>query len=336
MPMPYKVDFFDRNFNYQGWSLMADPELVFDYLTLDVSKLTLPNSLSIQRGWYAHITESGKQKWQGVVTAVSATEKNTTVSIKPLLSLFDTSVITSANNNTSAEQYIADILTDVFISNTDTAETIPGLEISVNSNTPNIQLASEEETQKVYDVIVLALEKAQIVVDAIFKPSQKKIFVAIEKATDHIVKINADAPGIIDSSFSFRDDYGQINKVIVYNKDKISQTAIFYAEDYAPPTVRKITSVSVGEDEAFSAKAKEAADKELEKKDFDNCIELIFPSGYKLIPDIDIGQETEIYHNGIKYTSFLTARELSKDSIVTLTFGSVRLDLTKILKLEGK
>lgn len=336
MPMPYKVDFFDRDFNYQGWSLMADPELIFDYLTLDVSKLTLPNSLPIQRGWYAHITESGKQKWQGVVTAVSSTEKNTSVSIKPLLSLFDTTVITAANNNTSAEQYIADVLTDVFISNTDEAEKIPGLEITVNSNTAGIQLTSEEETQKVQDVIVAALEKAQIVVNAVFKPSQKKIFVTIEKAINTIVKINADAPGIIDRSFSFRDDYGQINKVIVYNKDKVSQTAIFYADDYAPPTVRKITSVSVGEDETFSEKAKEAADKELEKKDFDNCIELMFPSGYKLIPDISIGQEAAIYHNGIKYTSYLTGREISKDSIITLTFGSVRLDLTKILKLEGK
>lgn len=335
MPMPYKAEFFDRDLNYQGWSLMADPEMIFDYLTLDVSKLTLPNSLPIQRGWYVHITESGKAKWQGVVTAVSATEKNTSVSVKPLISLFDTTVMTTVNNNLSAEQYIADILTATFINNSDTVEVINGLEILVNSNTTGVQLATEEETQKIHDVIVSALEKAQIVVNAEFKPSQKKIIVNIGTATATIVKIDADAPGIIDKSFSFRDDYGQVNKVIVYNKDKVSQTAVFYSEDYEPPTVRKITSVSVGDDETFSEKAKEAADKELEKKDFDNCIELSFPSSYKLIPDIEIGQEVNVYHSGKMYTSFLTGRQLSKTGIITLVFGSVRLDLTQILKMEG-
>lgn len=334
MQMPYKVEFFDRSYEFKGWSQMSTPELIFDYLSLDVSKLTLPGSLPVQRGWYAHITQAGVQKWQGVVTAVSATEQNTTVSIKPLLSLFDTTVLTTANNDKSAEQYIADLITSTFISNTDTVEVIDGLEVTANSNTANIQLAADEDTQEVQDVITSALEKAQIVVDCEFLPAKKKISVNIGKADSAVVKIDADAPGIISKSFSFRDDYGQVNKVIVYNKDNLSQTATFYADDYSPPTVRKVVSVSISGDDTFAKKAKEAADKELEGKDFDNCIELSFPSDYKLIPGISIGQEVEIYHEGVRYTSYLTGHEVAKDGTNTLIFGSVRLDLTKILKMR--
>ena len=335
MPMLYRIDFFNREFEWKGYSLMPDPDLSFDYLTLDPFKTNLPGVLPIERGWYVHITSSAKKPYQGIVSAVTDDGKSTSVSVKPLLSLFDIDVITTEDNLLSAERYIADIITDVFVDSSDAVERIPGLSVSTLSDTANVFLASDSDTQNLHDVIIRALENAQITVSVDFKPMSKEILVCIKKNNSPAIKINADVAEVIDKTFSFRDDYGTVNKVIVYNKDDISERAIFYADDYAPPAVRKITSVSLGSDDTFSDKAQEAAEKELAYKDFDNCIELKYSTNCKLLPDISIGQEANVYHSGAMYTSFLTGWEISKDT-TTLLFGSVRLDLTKILKLEAK
>lgn len=48
---------------------------------------------------------------------------------------------------------------------------------------------------------------------------------------------------------------------------------------------------------------------------------------------MEFGQEVEIISNGVAYRSILTGRERGKNT--KLVFGTVRLDLTKILRRSG-
>lgn len=336
MPMPYRVEFFDRDFTYQGQSVISAPALEYDYLTLDASKITLPGSVTVLRSWYALIKQNGTV-FSGVVTATESDGRTTTVSIAPLVSLFSFPFVKAPTAYTGGiEAYIAGILRDNLVTTVDTVERIPGLTVTAATTTTGVPLPLEGYIHDFWaDIAIPALEGGQIVIGAALDVQNHEIECVIAKAPTAPVKINADQKGIIDKSFSFRDDYGEINKVIVINKDTPTQTATYYAADYAAPTVRKVVEISLSSGDVWATKAKEAADKELERKAFDNSIELKFADGYKLIPAVEIGQKVDVYHAGRVYTSFLTGIKRA-GGITTLTCGSVRLDLTKILKMEGK
>ena len=49
---------------------------------------------------------------------------------------------------------------------------------------------------------------------------------------------------------------------------------------------------------------------------------------------LNIGRVVNIIHNGVAYNSILTGKEIS-NSLVKLIFGTIRLDLTKILNMKG-
>ena len=53
---PYKAEFFNRTFDFMFFSVIAAPEIVFDYLTLEKTSIVIPGIADISRGWYCHIT----------------------------------------------------------------------------------------------------------------------------------------------------------------------------------------------------------------------------------------------------------------------------------------
>ncbi len=69
------------------------------------------------------------------------------------------------------------------------------------------------------------------------------------------------------------------------------------------------------------------------KNKYSNLIELTTLSDDAMIHplDISIGQIVEVIHDGVVYNSLLSGREV-KDGLVTLIFGTIRLELTKYLK----
>ena len=125
-----------------------------------------------------------------------------------------------------------------------------------------------------------------------------------------------------------------MNKVIIYNSDNLSQSQIFYAEDYAAPAVQRIAEVSVGDGETFANVAREKSAELMRKSDNDNLIELTFRTSDRIIPDIGVGQPVRILKGGKEYHSVLTGFTV-KDGRKTYIFGGVRVDLSKRLKLKG-
>lgn len=102
--------------------------------------------------------------------------------------------------------------------------------------------------------------------------------------------------------------------------------------DRITPVIFNMTSVAVVTGSTFAAAAKDAADKQFDVDSYSNLIELTMVNDDMLImpTTIAIGQAVQVITNGASYTSILTGIERSTKT--KLIFGSIRLDLTKILK----
>jgi len=83
--------------------------------------------------------------------------------------------------------------------------------------------------------------------------------------------------------------------------------------------------------------AGEIAKKAFSSNKYSNYIELTYKKDDSMINPLTmaIGQEVNIIHEGVSYNSILSGREIQKNGLVKLIFGTVRLELTKILNMKG-
>ena len=338
MPTPYKAEFFDRNFDFKFFSVISEPQIKTDYLTLDKSSITVPSLAEISRGWFCHVTCGKDVVFQGTVASVNQSKNTTVIQLSPMISLFDVQVYKDRNtyNKTNLEGWIADIITENFINSGDSVQNITGLTVTASTVTNGIALNLTDNIHDFWsDIAVKAIENAKIAISCSFDPQIKAVTAVIKSYADQSeITIEADLPNVIDQYFSLRDDWGSTNKCVIINKEDESQQLSFYADDYTAPTVCKIEMITVGNDETFQDAAKDKADELLKKSDFDNLIELQFRSSDRIIPDIEIGRPCRIIKNGTVYHTVLTGIT-KKSGFKTLIFGGVRIDLTKILKLKG-
>lgn len=78
------------------------------------------------------------------------------------------------------------------------------------------------------------------------------------------------------------------------------------------------------------------AKKVFKNSKYQNLIELTVKADDTMINPLsmNIGQVVEIIHDGVTYNSILTGKEI-KGGLVKLIFGTIRLELTKILNMKG-
>lgn len=336
----YKAEFFDRNFNFTCFFVIEAPEIRMDYLTLEKTTIVIPSIAVIKRGWLCHITHGATVVYQGTVASVSQSRSKTTVQLSPMIALFDVQVYknrsTYNDDKTNLEGWMAQILTDTFIQSGDSVQNIPGMSVTVRTATNGIALNLKDNIHEFWkDIARKAIENAKIVIVCEFDPQFHTVSVEIcSHANDSELTIEADLPNVIEQKFTLRDDWGSANKCLVINKENELEQQVFYSSDYAAPTNCRIEYVTVSSGETFSNVAKDKADELLKKSDFDNLIELQFRVDDGIIPDISIGQPCRIIKNGTVYHTVLTGITIASGR-KTLTFGGIRVDLTKILKMKG-
>lgn len=339
MQIPFKAEFFDRDFNFKLFSVIPEPEITIDYLTLDKSTITIPSLPEIVRGWYCHITQGKEVVYQGTVAAVSQSKHMTTVQLSPLVALFDVQIYENRDNYTkkNLENWIMKILTENFVASNDDIQNIKGLTLAIDSpGTDGIALNLVDNIHDFWtDIAKKALESAKITISCVLNPQAQTITATIRSlASKNEITLEADLPNVISQNFTLRDDWGSTNKCIIINEDDESEQATFYASDYSAPTVCRIQTVQVSGDQTFEEAAKDKANELLRKSDFDNLIELQYRADDQIIPDMEIGQPCQIIKNGTVYHTVLTGIT-KKSGQKTLIFGGIRIDLTKILKLKG-
>lgn len=339
MQIPFKAEFFDRNYNFMMFSVIPEPEIVIDYFTLDKSSISIPGLPTISRGWYCVISQGTTVIYQGTVASITQDKSVTKVQLLPLIAMFDIQVYRDRTTykNTNLEQWIAEIIYETFVLSDDAVQNIPGMNLMIDSDGTNgIALNLVDNIYELWtDIARKAIEGGKIAISCTMNPQQKQFNIIIKSfANTAEITLEADLPNVISSNFTLRDDWGSVNKCLIINKEKESEQATFYADDYAAPTVRRIEMVQVGDDETFSEVAKNKASELLKKSDFDNLIELQYRADDKIVPDMEIGQPCRIIKNGVTYHSVLTGIT-QKAGQKTLVFGGIRIDLTKILKLKG-
>lgn len=335
---PYKAEFFNRTFDFMFFSVIAAPEIVFDYLTLEKTSIVIPGIADISRGWYCHITRGADVAYQGIVSGVDTDKSVTTVQLSPLLALFEFQFFYDRkiynNNKTDLEGWLRSAILGAFAGD-DAVQNIPGLTVAAATHTDGVDLNLKDNVHDFWDLAKKAMESAKIAIVCEFDPMAKTVTAVIRNHSDDSeLTMEADLPNVTEQTFSLRDDWGSVNKVIIYNAKNPSQSQTFYAADYAAPTVQRVAEITVEEGETFATAAREKSAELMRKADFDNLIELTYRESDKIIAAMQIGQPVRVLKKGVGYHTVLTGIT-SKGDLKTYVFGGIRVDLTKILKLKG-
>ena len=154
--------------------------------------------------------------------------------------------------------------------------------------------------------------------------------------------IEADLPNVISKRITIKSVSSDVNKLIIYDATDYVNKRVYYLHsdlsydtedrDRVTPVNCEIMSVMPDEETTFESAAIREAYNKFANLSYSNLIELTVMKGDSLVhpEEMAFGQVVEIISGGVKYTSILTGRETGKN--IKLIFGTVRLDLTKVLR----
>ena len=164
------------------------------------------------------------------------------------------------------------------------------------------------------------------------------------KEATGVITIESDLPNIIKKSVTIKQVSADVNKLVIYDAENYSNTRIYYLHsdlgydtkdrDRITPVVCEMQAVSHEEGSSFESAAISAAHNKFANLSYSNLIELTMMNGDALVrpEELEFGQVADIISDGESYRSILTGRERGKNT--KLVFGTVRLDLTKILRRQ--
>lgn len=344
MPTRYKLEIFQRDFTFRSFSPIEEPEISVDYLAMEKVKVIAVKGTAL-KGDYASVTDgAGTTIYQGIVDDVETDDTGTTITLKPLISMFDTDVYFDRSTSGTLETFIAGIIQSNFIDSGDVLQDVTGMTVQITSTTAG-KLNLKDNIHSFMEIITKSLTAYGIVVTIELFPQEKAIRVIVGKATRKVV-VEADLAGITEKTILIGDSYGQLNKLTVINKNDESQTATYYLHtdgtvstddtDRITPVFFSSDFVSPETAEEFEDEAYSAAYDALAPQQYDNLIELSAPHGSRILDtSMPIGTEARIITGGASYTSMLTGYEKSGGT-TRLIFGVVRADLTKRLLMERR
>ena len=291
----------------------------------------------------------------GVITSITTSDDAllTKVGIQPFPSaIFATEVLfdTNQQGTVALETVIANLITASWISNADTLQNIPGLTVTTTSSTVAWGMNLKSDTEGMhhciidfYDVLIRrALEEYGIAVHTSVDFQNGAINLTIGKVVG-TQTIEADLPNVFDRTFLINESSKNTNKLDVYNSANYTSTIIYYKHtdgtynttnsDRLYPVVREVQAVEVGEGSTFAQAAASAAASVFGEVTYNNLIEIKCLYDDELIrpKELEIGSVVTVIHEGNAYSSILTGYQL-ENNVVNLIFGSIRADLTKLLR----
>lgn len=352
---PFNVEIFDRSFNLIQHYNVGAIDYNYDYLSTVENSILIEFNENVQKGDYIRIVNN-TDSYFGFISSIAVNESIqgfSEIRFKPFISLFDASVVfdtTLQMSATSLEQTLADIITAYWISNSDSDQNIYGLEVETLSTTTNWTFHITPD-QKELDYAIInfttalvrrSLTKYQIGLYAEPDFVNQKIKVQIGVKALATMYIEADLPNVIEKSIVVNETSVDINKLVIYDQADLVTNVIYYKHpdgtydttdsNRIVPVIYGITSVSVASGGNFADAAQDAADKQFDTDTYSNLIELTVQNEDEIVMPSSptIGQTVNVISNGTSYSSILTGVERSTKT--KLIFGTIRLDLTKIIK----
>ena len=356
---PYNVEIFRPDFTMVGNTNVDSITYKEDYLSGDENTITILPVPGVAKQDYIRISR-GAQEYAGVVTSVTiGTDKSKNlmeISYKPFMELFDTDILFDINDQGvgTLEDYICRKIQEMFVENEDSLQNIQGLSVEAVSQTPDwyfhitpAQSGGHYNIVNLMDsVIIPALSKYSIVVSTKLDIQNRRLIVSVGRLSDGIVTIESDLPNIIKKSLTIKAVSADVNKLVLYDatSDYEDKRVYFlhasdlgydtYDRDRITPVVCEMRALTVDEGSSFDSLAIQEAHNRFSYLSYNNLIELTMLNGDTLVkPDeLAFGQVARIISEKTAYTSILTGIERGDNT--KLIFGTIRLDLTKILRRE--
>lgn len=349
----YNVEIFRRDFSLRSHTVVGDVRYSVDYLSPVLNSITVFNC-EAEKGDYIRISNRNEEFF-GIVRLVTSQDRKTiNISYASFLSVFETSVLfnTDLQGTSTLETVLKNLITAMYINNPDSAQNITGLTIQTTSATVNwgFNLKSDTEGKHhciidFYNVIITrALEKYSVVIGVHPDVQAKTITLTIGKIQGEKI-IEADLRNIISKNIVIKDTDKDINKLVVYDTADYSTKRIYYLHsdysysmvdtDRVTPVVQEIHGLTAEEGEtarSFAQVADSDAANVFSSIEYNNLIELVMANDDALVKpyEMEIGEILHVISKGTIYTSVLTGKTIAEQT--QLTCGTIRLDLTKILK----
>ena len=349
----YNVEFFDGDFAYVSNVAVDTCNYKYDYMALEPSVLDLP-AIQCERGNYVSITNSTTNaKYWGYVNAVEELTDSIQVSIYPLLAKLNVTAYLDRNEiyDTTVENYLATLVKNMYLNNTDAEQNIKGLEVNVLSSTKG-SLNLKVNVHNIYDLAIRALKKYQIFIAFDVQINNKKVVCNIRKATSAVPTIEADLSNVMNPVLNFKDTYEMVNKIYLYgtypegssNYGTIMSTVYYMQPDGVvtknpasriTPVVWTTREFEIADD--FEQEAYDIAYDALYREELDNYIYFDVTRDDTLVrlSNYEIGQFVNIIKDGVTYTSMYTGYEAGAEKIRVL-FGAIRTEYTKQLVMERR
>lgn len=352
---PYNVEIFQQDGTFVFHQNVGSVKYVFDYLSPSTNEITMQFDERCEDGQYIRIVGNGAD-WFGKITGVTAgttSKKLMTVSYESFINTFDVDILFDTDyqgSGTSLEQVIANYISALFINNTDTYQNIAGLTVTTVTNTINWGLHITSDVAGSHyaivnfrdSVIIRAMEKYKIYIDVRPDFATRRINLYIGANTAAVKTIEADLPNVIEKNVVIKQTANNLNKLTVYNEEDYTESITYYLHsddnydtsdtDRVTPVHADIDSTFTLEGQTFEAAAQLIATDRFSGRAYNNLIEITVMNDDDLVDpaSLELGQEVQVITNGVSYNSYLTGKSVG--DLTTLTFGTVRIDLTKILR----
>jgi hypothetical protein len=347
----YSVDIFDMALNLVHHDILEDPVIDDDRLAPNITTIEIKKTTLVPASGYVHL--DGDIVFDGIIDAVSDDEDITKIDIKPLICAFDRNIpinLSYQKSSTSLEAVIRSLIQNYWVNDTtDILANMPMTATIIGDTrhtnwTLDLEARNEEVNKTIVnllnDVIIPAFERYGIVVNGVIDFVTMLIDFTIENPTDYQL-IDADNPMVHLIEFMPDKMDGEVNRLTVVNADDYSERITYYLHPngtYNTTNNNRITPVvfdfaeatkSSEEGATFADAASAQADSVFGKIKYKNYVEFETQYNDLLINPLEIkmGSKATIYHNGQTITTMLTGRII--DEMITLTFGTVRLDYTK-------
>lgn len=291
----------------------------------------------------------------GVITSVTTADDQllTKLGIQPFpAAIFSTEILfdTNQQGTVALETVIANQITASFINSSDTIQNIPGLSVTTTSSTVSWGMNLKSDTENMhhcvidfYDVLIRrALEEYGIAIHTSVDFQNDTIDLTIGKVVG-TQTIEADLPNVFEKTFFINESSKNTNKLDVYDTANYTTVRTYYKHTDGTydttnnnrlyPVVREIGTATADENNTFIVNADAVAASVFGEVTYNNLIEIKCLCDDALIRpmDLDIGSVVTVIHEGNAYTSIITGYEL-EDNVINLIFGSIRADLTKLIR----